>query len=31
VLYTIQNKAPGKHEKRNMIKLANSAIRHGDR
>jgi hypothetical protein len=31
VLYTIQNKNPGKHERRNMIKLANSAIRHGDR
>ena len=31
VLYTIENKNPGKHERRNMIKLANSAIRHGDR
>jgi hypothetical protein len=31
VLFGIENKNPGKHERRNMIKLANSAIRHGDR
>ena len=31
VLYEIQNKAVGKHEKRWMVKLANSAIRHGPR
>lgn len=31
VLYGIDNKAVGKHQKRWMVKLANSAIRHGDR
>jgi len=31
VLYEIENKAVGKHEKRWMVKLANSAIRHGPR
>jgi hypothetical protein len=31
VLYEIANKDSGKHEKRNMVKLANSAIRGGNR
>jgi hypothetical protein len=31
VLYEIENKDAGKHEKRNMVKLANSAIQGGDR
>jgi hypothetical protein len=31
VLYEIENKDAGKHEQRNMVKLANSAIRGGDR
>lgn len=31
VLYEIENKGVGKTEKRSMVKLANSAIRHGAR
>ena len=31
VLYEIENKDTGKHEQRNMVKLANSAIRGGNR
>jgi hypothetical protein len=31
VLYEIENKGVGKNEKRSMVKLANSAIRGGDR